>query len=164
MVFNRSYNHKDVLTRASMTIQIIEDVALYKAQLFSSNGNIFSSTDKSSELYVRVYKGLDDVTVKFSDIVWKRFTANSENIEEDLAWGEQHAGKSDIIITKDDIKEKANIQVEIYSLINGERTLVAADFISFIDINDMQGSDTPPNNPKHGDLWLNTSVTSPSPL
>ena len=44
-----------------MTIQIIEDVALYKAQLFSSNGNIFSSTDKSSELYVRVYKGLDDV-------------------------------------------------------------------------------------------------------
>ena len=56
-----------------MTIQIIEDVALYKAQLFSSNGNIFSSTDKSSELYVRVYKGLDDVTVKFSDIVWKRF-------------------------------------------------------------------------------------------
>ena len=161
MVFNRSYNHKDVLTRASMTIQIIEDVALYKAQLFSSNGNIFSSTDKSSELYVRVYKGLDDVTVKFSDIVWKRFTANSENIEEDLAWGEQHAGKSDIIITKDDIKEKANIQVEIYSLINGERTLVAADFISFIDINDMQGSDTPPNNPKHGDLWLDTSVTPP---
>ena len=144
-----------------MTIQIIEDVALYKAQLFSSNGNIFSSSDKSSEVYVRVYKGLDDITAKFSDIVWKRFTANSENIEEDLIWGDQHAGKTDIIITKDDIREKANIQVEIYSIVNGERVLVAADFITFIDINDMQGSNTPPENPKHGDLWLDTSVTPP---
>ena len=144
-----------------MTIQIIEDVALYKAQLFSSNGNIFSSSDKSSEVYVRIYKGLDDITAKFSDIVWKRFTANSENIEEDLIWGDQHAGKTDIIITKDDIKEKANIQVEIYSIVNGERVLVAADFITFIDINDMQGSNTPPENPKHGDLWLDTSVTPP---
>ena len=144
-----------------MTIQIIEDVALYKAQLFSSNGNIFSSSDKSSEVYVRIYKGLDDITAKFSDIVWKRFTANSENIEEDLIWGDQHAGKTDIIITKDDIREKANIQVEIYSIVNGERVLVAADFITFIDINDMQGSNTPPENPKHGDLWLDTSVTPP---
>ena len=41
-MFNRSYTHKDVLTRASMTIQIIDDTVLYKAQLFSSNGNIFS--------------------------------------------------------------------------------------------------------------------------
>lgn len=160
-MFNRSYNHKDVLTRASITIQILEDVALYKAQLFSSNGNIFSSSDESSELYVRVYKGLDDITSKFTDIIWKRFTSNSDNIEEDLAWGDKYSGKTDITITKDDIKQKANIQVEIYSLINGERTLVAADFITFININDMQGSDLPPENPKHGDLWLDTSVTPP---
>lgn len=160
-MFNRSYNHKDVLTRASITIQILEDVALYKAQLFSSNGNIFSSSDESSELYVRVYKGLDDITSKFTDIVWKRFTSSSNNVEEDLTWGDKYAGKTDITITKDDIKQKANIQVEIYSLINGERTLVAADFITFISINDMQGSDLPPENPKHGDLWLDTSVTPP---
>lgn len=160
-MFNRSYNHKDVLTRASITIQILEDVALYKAQLFSSNGNIFSSSDESSELYVRVYKGLDDITSKFTDIVWKRFTSSSNNVEEDLTWGDKYAGKTDITITKDDIKQKANIQVEIYSLINGERTLVAADFITFININDMQGSDLPPENPKHGDLWLDTSVTPP---
>lgn len=160
-MFNRSYNHKDVLTRASITIQILEDVALYKAQLFSSNGNIFSSSDESSELYVRVYKGLDDITSKFTDIVWKRFTSSSNNVEEDLTWGDKYAGKTDITITKDDVKQKANIQVEIYSLINGERTLVAADFITFININDMQGSDLPPENPKHGDLWLDTSVTPP---
>lgn len=160
-MFNRSYTHKDVLTRASMTIQIIDDTVLYKAQLFSSNGNIFSSRDESSELFVRVYKGLDDITAKFTDIVWKRFSSDSQNNEEDLAWGEQHAGKTDIIITKDDIRSKANIQVEIYSMINGERTLVGADFITFIDVNDLQGSDTPPDNPKDGDLWLDTSVVPP---
>lgn len=160
-MFNRSYTHRDVLTRASITLQIIDDTVLYKAQLFSSNGNIFSQRDESSELYVRVYKGVDDITNKFTDIVWKRFTSDSQNNEEDLAWGEQHAGKTDIIITKEDIRSKANIQVEVYSIINGERTLVAADFITFIDINDLQGSDTPPENPKDGDLWLDTSVVPP---
>lgn len=160
-MFNRSYTHRDVLTRASITLQIIDDTVLYKAQLYSSNGNIFSQRDELSELYVRVYKGVDDITNKFTDIVWKRFTSDSQNNEEDLAWGEQHAGKTDIIITKEDIRSKANIQVEVYSVINGERTLVAADFITFIDINDLQGSDTPPENPKDGDLWLDTSVVPP---
>ena len=160
-MFNRSYTHRDVLTRASITLQIIDDTVLYKAQLYSSNGNIFSQRDESSELYVRVYKGVDDITNKFTDIVWKRFTSDSQNNEEDLAWGEQHAGKTDIIITKEDIRSKANIQVEVYSIINGERTLVAADFVTFIDINDLQGSDTPPENPKDGDLWLDTSVVPP---
>ena len=113
-MFNRSYTHKDVLTRASITLQIIDDTVLYKAQLFSSNGNIFGTTDKSSDLFVRVFKGVDDITNKFTDIVWKRFTADGKNNQEDLAWGEQHAGKTDIVITKEDISSKANIQVEIY--------------------------------------------------
>lgn len=160
-MFNRSYTHKDVLTRASITLQIIDDTVLYKAQLFSSNGNIFGTTDKSSDLFVRVFKGVDDITNKFTDIVWKRFTADGKNNQEDLAWGEQHAGKTDIVITKEDISSKANIQVEVYSIINGERTLVAADFMTFIDVNDLKGSNTPPENPKHGDLWLDTSVIPP---
>lgn len=158
MIFGRSYTHKDVLTRASVSIQIIDDTALYKAQLFSSNGNIFSQRDKSTDLYVRVYKGLEDITTKFTDIVWKRFSTDTEG---DKTWGNKHAGKTDIVVTKDDIKDKANIQVEVYSLIDNVRTLVAADFMSFIDVNDMQGSPTPPENPKDGDMWLDTSVTPP---
>lgn len=161
MNLNRSYNFKDVLTRASITIQIIEDVAIYKAQLYSSNGNIFGSRDKETDLSVKVYKGLDDITAKFSDIVWRRFTTDSGDLIEDIKWGEQHKNKTDIVVTREDINYKANIQVEVYSIINKERTLVAADFISFIDVNDMQGSTTPPENPKHGDLWLDTSVTPP---
>ena len=158
MIFNRSYTHKDVLTRASISIQIIDDTALYKGQLFSSNGNIFSQRDKSTDLYVRVYKGLEDITTKFTDIVWKRFSTDTEG---DKTWGDKHAGKTDIVVTKDDINDKANIQVEVYSLIDNERTMVAADFMSFIDVNDMQGSPTPPDSPKDGDMWLDTSVTPP---
>ena len=44
------YSAKDVLSKASFTIQIIEDVAIYKAQIFSSNGNIFSIGDKSTDI------------------------------------------------------------------------------------------------------------------
>lgn len=160
-MFNRSYTHNDVLTRASMTIQVIEDAASYKAQLFSSNGNIFGATDKSTDLYVRVFKGVEDITNQFTDIVWKRTSTDSSSNEEDLNWGNQHAGKSNITIYREDIKEKAMIQVEVYSIVSGERALVAADFITFINVNDMQGSDTPPSSPSHGDMWLDTSMTPP---
>lgn len=160
-MFNRSYTYKDVLTRASMTIQIIDDVAIYKAQLFSSNGNIFGTYDKETDMFVVVYKGLEDITNKFTDIVWKRFSSNSGYYEEDLEWGEKFRNQSKIKVTKEDIIEKANIQCEVYMQLNGERVLAAADFISFVDINDMQGSPFPPENPQHGDLWLDTSVTPP---
>ena len=68
MIFNRSYSYKDVLSRASITLQIIEDVAIYQAKLFSSNGNIFGSNDNSTDLTVVVYKGLEDITDNFTDI------------------------------------------------------------------------------------------------
>lgn len=156
-----SYTYNDVLTRASTTIQVIEDVAIYKAQLFSTNGNIFSQRDTESELSVKVFKGLEDITNRFTDIVWKRFTTSGDNITEDNNWGQQHVNKKNITITRDDINEKANIQVEVYTSIDGERKLAASDFISFIDVNDMDGSPTPPSSPKDGDLWLDTSVMPP---
>ncbi|MGL4877898.1 hypothetical protein [Paraclostridium dentum] len=84
-MFNRSYTYKDVLTRASMTIQIIEDVAIYKAQLFSSNGNIFSLSETETDVHVKVFKALEDITAKFTDITWKRFSSTSGNYEEDLS-------------------------------------------------------------------------------
>lgn len=156
-----SYTYNDVLTRASTTIQVIEDVAIYKAQLFSTNGNIFSQRDTESELSVKIFKGLEDITDRFTDIVWKRFTTSGDNITEDNNWGQQHVNKKNITITRDDINEKANIQVEVYTSIDGERKLAASDFISFIDVNDMDGSPTPPSSPKDGDLWLDTSVMPP---
>lgn len=151
----------DVLTKASITIHIIEDVAIYKAQIFSSNGNIFGTNDKESELHLVVWKGLEDITSKFTDIVWRRFTSKISGYEEDLTWGEQYKGLTSFALTRDDIDERAKIQVEVYATINGERKLVATDYINFIDVNDLQGSPLPPSNPKDGDIWLDTSVTPP---
>lgn len=59
----------DVIIKASITIQIIEDVAIYKAQIFSSNGNIFGTTDKSTDINLVVWKGFTDITNRFNDIV-----------------------------------------------------------------------------------------------
>lgn len=67
-MFN-SYNYKDVLTRASLTIQIIDDTTLYKASIFSANGNIFNINDKSSQISLLVQKGIEDITDQFTDIV-----------------------------------------------------------------------------------------------
>ena len=160
-MFGKSYSYKDVLTRASITIQIIDDTALYKAQLFSTNGNILSSSENETTVSVTVFKGVEDITSKFTDIVWSRFSSDNGIYQDDLKWGEQHKGKTSIKITRDDINEKANIQVAIYDSVDNEKVLVASDFISFIDINDIKGSTTPPENPKDGDLWLNTNVMPP---
>lgn len=159
-MFN-SYTYKDVLTRASTTIQIIDDTTLYKATIFSSNGNIFNINETSSQLTLSIKKGVEDITDQFTDIVWSRFSEKAGQYEEDLTWGEQHKGKKTFTLYRDDILEKANIQVAIYTQIGNERTLVAADYVSFIDINDMKGSETPPENPIHGDMWVDTSSVPP---
>ena len=55
MFFAQTFNYENgVLSRASITIQLIEDVAIYKAQIFSSNGNIFGTRDKSTDISVVV--------------------------------------------------------------------------------------------------------------
>ena len=80
----KSYNYKDALTRASITIQIIDDTTLYKASIFSTNGNIFNINDTTSDISVVVRKGLEDITDTFTDIVWSRFHVNAGKYEEDL--------------------------------------------------------------------------------
>ena len=116
-----------VLTKASITIQIIEDVAIYKAQIFSSNGNIFGTNDKTSEIHLVVWKGLNDITDRFDDIVWRRFTSKESGYQEDLSWGDKFLNQKSFTLTRDDISERAKIQVEVYAPINGQRQLVAVD-------------------------------------
>lgn len=157
------YSAKDVLSKASFTIQIIEDVAIYKAQIFSSNGNIFGIGDKSTDISLVVWKGLEDITSKFTNIVWKRFTSKSSGYVQDKTWKPNSTDTpvTKFTLSKEEIDERAKIQVEVYSTINNIETLVAIDYINFIDVNDLQGSPTPPSNPKKDDLWLDTSVSPP---
>ena len=155
-----SYNLKDLMCRGNITLEIVDDFALYKAELMSSIGNIFRNDDISTEITLSVYKGLENITHMFTDIEWKRFTFNS-NGEEDREWGKKHHGKNRIEVTKEEIEGKAVIQCAVYQQIEGIRTLVAAQTITFIDINDMTPSATPPANPMDGEIWIDNTVDPP---
>lgn len=155
-----SYNLKDLICRGALTLEVVDDLVLYKAELMSSIGNIFRNNDLSTDITVVVYKGLDNITNKFTDIEWKRFTFDS-NGEDDKTWGEKHKGKKTITVTREEILGKAVIQCGIYQNISGERELVAAQSITFIDVNDMTPSTTPPDNPKDGEIWIDSSVDPP---
>lgn len=155
------YTYKNIITRASLTLQLIEDVAIYKAELFSSAGNIFQPTDKQTDISVKVFKGLQDITEKFKDIKWRRFTFDVDNVVEDLEWGNQHDGKKTITVTKKDVDEKAKFQCEVYDIIDKARTLVAVESITIVDVNDLKPSKTPPENPIDGQIWLDSSVDPP---
>lgn len=155
-----SYNLKDLICRGALTLEVVDDLVLYKAELMSSIGNIFRNNDLSTDITVVVYKGLDDITNKFTDIEWKRFTFDS-NGEDDKTWGEKHKGKKTITVTREEILGKAVIQCGVYQNISGERELVAAQSITFIDVNDMTPSTTPPDNPKDGEIWIDSSVDPP---
>lgn len=82
--------------------------------------------------------------------------------DEDLAWNEAHRNLKKFTLTKEEINRQAKIQVEVYGQMDGERKLLAVDYITMIDVNDMQGSPYPPENPKDGDLWLDTSTVPPT--
>ena len=155
-----SYNLKDLICRGALTLEVVDDLVLYKAELMSSIGNIFRNNDLSTDITIVVYKGLDDITNKFTDIEWKRFTFDS-NGEDDKTWGEKHKGKKTITVTREEILGKAVIQCGVYQNISGERELVAAQSITFIDVNDMTPSTTPPDNPKDGEIWIDSSVDPP---
>lgn len=155
-----SYSYK-VITRASITLQLIEDVAIYQAELYSTAGNIFQSADRATDITVKVYKGLDDITERFTDIIWKRFSFISDDIIEDITWGDKFNGEKTITVTKADINNKALIQCEIYDVIGSERKLIAINNITIIDVNDLKPSKLPPDNPIDGQLWLDSSVDPP---
>ena len=155
-----SYNLKDLICRGNITLEIVDDFVLYKAELMSSIGNIFRNNDTETEITLSVFKGLDDITHKFTDIEWKRFTFDS-NGEDDKSWGDKHKGKRTITVTKEEIEGKAVIQCAVYQMIEGERSLVAAQSITFIDINDMVPSAKPPLNPIDGEIWIDNSVDPP---
>lgn len=155
-----SYTLKDLVCRSNITIELVDDSVLYKAELMSSIGNIFRNNDSSTDITLVIFKGVEDITNRFSDIEWKRFTFNS-NGQEDKTWGNKHKGKTSITVTKEEIEGKAVIQCSVYAKMSGERKLVAAQSITFIDINDMVPSSKPPLHPIDGEIWIDNSVDPP---
>ncbi len=146
---------------ATITLYKIEEVSLYQAELISTNGNIFHPYDINTDLIFRVYLNNEDITNKFTDIEWMKYSYDKDLMIEDLGWGQVHQGKSSISITRDDVKSKCVIQTDAYMLINNIKTCVASARITLIDVNELYSNTEPPINPTDGSLWVNTSHTPP---
>ena len=149
------------VTTATITLYKIEEVSLYQAELISTNGNIFHPYDINTDLIFRIYLNNENITDKFTDIEWVKYSHDKDLIIEDIGWGQIHQGKDFISITRDDVKSKCIIQADAYMLINNIRTCVASARITLIDVNELYSNPEPPADPIDGSLWVNTSHTPP---
>ena len=149
------------IASATITLYKINEVSIYKSELISSNGTIFHPYDLETTLAFTIFKESQDITKEFADIVWTRYSYNSDQFLEDENWGKEYTGLKTITIHKDDFKEKCVIQVDSYTVLNGKRTCVASSRITLLDINELYSSETPPENPKDGQMWVDTSGLTP---
>lgn len=154
-----AFNLKNILTTASIVLSAVDDSYKYQAELLSSNGELFQPYDIDTILTFRIYKGFENVTEQYKDIVWRRFSFDSDNIEEDTSWGSDYNGSSEIILNKNEVDGKCLIQVDAYDIIKNKRTCIATARIFLIDVNEMFSSIYPPADPIDGTIWIDTNMT-----
>jgi hypothetical protein len=155
-------NLENIAATASITIQLIKDYSMYDSEIISSNGTIFQSTDTSTTLTFKVYKGIEDISDKIVDIKWSRFYFENDELEEDIKWGSDKDNKPRVVLNKDDIEEKSIIQASGYSMIEGRRELVTTARITIIKISDIYISDITPINPSDKMMWMDTNLVPPA--
>lgn len=154
-------NEYKIISKSYYTLQTIEDVAMYDAQIISSVGDIITPGTLNTKLKVTVYHNLIDVTNKFTKIVWKKFSYNGVEPIEEKGWGDDKLGQREILISRNEYKSKVRIECHIYGELNGQEQIVAGAYITLVDVNDLNPSNTEPLNPKEGEVWLDTSVEPP---
>lgn len=155
-------NLENIAATASITIQLIKDYSMYDSEIISSNGTIFQSTDTSTTLTLKVYKGIEDISDKIVDIEWSRFYFENDELKEDIEWGSDKDNKPRVVLNKDDIEEKSIIQASGYSMIEGHRELVTTARITIIKISDIYISDITPINPSDKMMWMDTNLVPPA--
>ena len=155
-------NLENIAATASITIQLIKDYSMYDSEIISSNGTIFQSTDTSTTLTFKVYKGIEDISDKIVDIEWSRFYFNNDELEEDTSWGSDKKNRPRVVLNKDNIEEKSIIQASGYSMIEGRRELVTTARITIIKISDIYISDITPINPSDKMMWMDTNLVPPT--
>ena len=154
-------NLENIAATASITLQLIKDYSMYDSEIISSNGTIFQSTDTDTVLSLRIFKGIEEITYKITDIIWSKFYFKDDELEEDYEWAEGKENKYKITLHKDDIEEKSIIQAAGYSMIEGRRELVTTARITMIKISDVYVSDIEPANPSDKMMWMDTNKTPP---
>jgi hypothetical protein len=110
--FSDYYSTRDEVDRqfslkTKSRIDEVEDDVVYKTELHSTNGDLFSNGNINTTLYVKVYRGKDDITATLpnSAFIWRK---TDESGVPDTAWNNAHNGVgSSISVTKDDVNKKA---------------------------------------------------------
>ena len=151
----------NVAATASITIQLIKDYSMYTSEIISSNGTLFQSTDTDTTLTLRIYKGVEDITNKITDIIWTKFYFDNDELKEDENWGRDKNNKNKITLHKDEIEEKSIIQAAGYSMIEGHKELVTTARITMIKITDIYISDIRPSSPSDNMMWMDTNNDPP---
>ena len=152
---------ENVAATASITIQLIKDYSMYESEIISSNGTIFQSTDTDTTLTLRVFKGVEDITNKITDIEWSRYYFENEELKEDVYWKENKYNEKRIVLYKEEIEGKSIIQASCYSMIEGNRELVSTARLTVIKISDVYVSDVTPIDPSDKMMWMDTKVSPP---
>ena len=155
-------NLDNIAATAAITIQLIKDYSMYDSEIISSNGTIFQSTDTSTTLTLKVYKGIEDISNKILDIEWSKFYFQDDELIEDIPWGTDKKNKAKVVLLKDDINEKCIIQANGYSTIEGKRELVTTARITIIKISDIYVSDITPLDPSDKMMWMDTNIVPPT--
>lgn len=144
----------EALTRASIVIELIEDVDKYEAVVVSTNGTMLQPYDTSTTLIGTVLKNNVDITNKIKNVKWTKWNPSSDNISECPEWNKRHIGMSTIEIGKEDVDSKSIFTFEAY---NDQDELLCSSSISIIDVNDLLVSTIKPSNPYVGQLWIDDS-------
>lgn len=158
---NHTNNSYVVISRDFYTIQAVDDVAIYQAKLSSSAGDLITPGTYSTKITLTVHHNFTDITDKFKKIVWKKFTYEGNNLIEEEGWGIDKLGNKEIQVLREEFEKKIRIECLVYSTVDNKETIVASDYITMVNINDLNPSNQPPQNPKEGEVWLDTSTVPP---
>lgn len=150
----------NALSRASVVIQLQQDVEQYEATVVSTNGVILQPYDTSTTLIGSVLKNKEDITDKIKDIRWTKWNPSADNLIECPEWNRTHKGSHIIEVSKADVDSKSIFTFEAY---NTKGELLCTASISIIDINDLLVNTEKPLNPYPGQLWIDER-TEPATL
>lgn len=150
----------NALTRASVIIEVLEDVEKYEAVVVSTNGSILQPYDKNTTLVGTVLKNNTDITNRITNVRWTKWNPTADDIIECPEWNKKHVGQSSIMIDKDDVDGKSIFTFEAY---DNSNNLLCSASISIVDINDVLVATEKPTTPYVGQVWVD-ATTDPATL
>lgn len=92
--------------------KIAENVT-YRAEILTTNGNIFKNGNINTVLFCKLYQGSTDITdqIDASRFIWTRI---SDDADGDEVWNAEHAaGTKSVTVTKDDVSVRATFQCDV---------------------------------------------------